>query len=161
MEEYKQITEFIKTTRTSEIYVSNFGNIKRKLTNGDEKITTGSNVKGYRVIRINGKMKRIHRLVGEYFIENPNPEYTMIDHSDRSKVNNHFTNLRWCCYFINNSNKSNYKKMGHIRKIKEGAYRFQYVINKQQKSKTFKTEIDAITEQLVYQVLIEYLEEDI
>ena len=44
----------------------------------------------------NGKVyhKRIHRLVGEYFIDNPYG-YDIIHHIDNDKTNNHYTNLKW------------------------------------------------------------------
>nr|DAO90353.1 MAG TPA: homing endonuclease [Caudoviricetes sp.] len=38
--------------------------------------------------------KRIHRLVGEYFIDNPYG-YDIIHHIDNDKTNNHYTNLKW------------------------------------------------------------------
>ena len=38
--------------------------------------------------------KRIHRLVGEYFIDNPH-KYDIIHHIDNDKTNNHYTNLKW------------------------------------------------------------------
>lgn len=45
---------------------------------------------------INGKPKTFmfHRLVAEAFCENPN-NYTIVDHIDQDKHNDHATNLRW------------------------------------------------------------------
>lgn len=52
------------------------------------------NGNGYRQIRLNDKMCRVHRLVGELFI--PNPEgYPYINHIDGDKSNNHINNLEW------------------------------------------------------------------
>ena len=55
------------------------------------------NVGYYQVVfRINGKKKyiRIHRLVAEMFIENPNG-YNQINHIDGNKLNNNVDNLEW------------------------------------------------------------------
>jgi len=59
-------------------------------------------------IRKNGDRKKywftIHRLVGLYFIENPN-HYYQIDHIDRNKLNNSLNNLRWVDSVMNNLNR--------------------------------------------------------
>lgn len=46
---------------------------------------------------------RVHRLVAEAFIPNPN-NYPMIDHIDGNPRNNHVENLRWCDNKINMNN---------------------------------------------------------
>ena len=46
--------------------------------------------------------RSIHQLVAETFIPNPD-NYTEIDHIDRNKLNNHYTNLRWVSRFENAS----------------------------------------------------------
>ena len=61
---------------------------------------------GYKTIMLKsneGKAKifKVHRLVAETFIENPN-NYPIINHIDEKKDNNHFTNLEWCTYSMNN-----------------------------------------------------------
>ena len=47
--------------------------------------------------RINGKKYyvRVHRLIAEAYISNPN-NYTMINHIDGDKQNNNIDNLEWC-----------------------------------------------------------------
>lgn len=47
---------------------------------------------------------RIHRLIGMYFIDNPNG-YCQIDHIDRNKLNNRVDNLRWVDSVTNNLNR--------------------------------------------------------
>lgn len=48
-------------------------------------------------INISGKQKqfRVHRLIGEYFIANPESK-PYINHIDGVRHNNHFLNLEWC-----------------------------------------------------------------
>ena len=60
-------------------------------------------VKGYMRVHINGKDHRVHRLVAETFIHNPEnkPE---VDHIDRNPVNNRVDNLRWATRSENNRN---------------------------------------------------------
>jgi hypothetical protein len=41
------------------------------------------------------KMRRIHRLVAEHFIPNPN-NYKEVNHKDEDKTNNCAENLEWC-----------------------------------------------------------------
>ncbi len=41
------------------------------------------------------KTYKIHRLVAQYFLDNPN-QYTEVNHIDENKSNNCFSNLEWC-----------------------------------------------------------------
>ena len=58
----------------------------------------------YNCIRINHKNIYVkpHRLVAEYFVDNPN-NYNCVNHKDENKLNNHYTNLEWCNHSYNNS----------------------------------------------------------
>ncbi len=88
------------------------------------------------------KSMTVHRLVGTHFIDNPD-EYPVVDHIDRNKENNHFSNLRWCTISQNNSN-INHKRCIYTRNRtrKDGSVRTTYVCRwnigfRKQKSKTF------------------------
>ena len=54
------------------------------------------------------KTVKIHRLIAEYFINNPN-NYPCVDHIDGDKQNNDIQNLRWVTYEQNNINKKTTK----------------------------------------------------
>lgn len=59
------------------------------------KILKGSNCNGYLAIRVKGVWYKIHRLVAERYVSNPDgkPE---VNHKDGNKTNNHASNLEWC-----------------------------------------------------------------
>ena len=69
----------------------------RKLTGAMMKLRLDKD--GYPIvhIRLNGKGKiwKVHRLVAEYFIENPN-KYSEVDHINGFRNDNRVDNLRWC-----------------------------------------------------------------
>jgi thiamine biosynthesis protein ThiC len=81
--------------RDTRYEVSEYGDI-RNITTG--RILKSSTVpKGYLHISLRIEETRktflIHRLVAETFLDNFSEEYT-VDHIDRNKINNHFSNLR-------------------------------------------------------------------
>ncbi len=52
------------------------------------------NGKGYRRVRIQGKNFKVHRLVADAFVPNPdNLPYVL--HLDGDRTNNHYSNLIW------------------------------------------------------------------
>lgn len=98
--------------------VSNLGNVKRNehytIVSPTSQHPNGAKVfykdrllkgyidqAGYKVIniKVNGLNKgmKVHRLVAEYFISNPN-KLPLINHIDENKLNNKYTNLEWCDY---------------------------------------------------------------
>ena len=61
---------------------------------------------GYYQINLckNNKVKnlKVHRLVAEAFIDNPN-NYPEVNHKDENKTNNKIDNLEWCTHYYNNN----------------------------------------------------------
>ncbi len=51
---------------------------------------------GYDNVKIHGKNERVHRLVANAFVYNPNG-YNEVHHKDGDKSNNCFCNLQWIC----------------------------------------------------------------
>ena len=106
MEEFKIIKNFENYS------VSNFGNVKNNDTN---EIIKQYNSQGYKLVGINGNLKRVHRLVADAFIPNPeNKPY--VDHINNIRDDNRIDNLRWATIkencqntSLSSKNKSGYK----------------------------------------------------
>jgi hypothetical protein len=84
--------------------ISNFGNINGLKFKTRKKIAS-LDKDGYKVITLwkNNKTTyyRVHRLVAQAFIPNPN-NYFHINHKDEIKSNNNIDNLEWCTVKYNN-----------------------------------------------------------
>ena len=52
---------------------------------------------GYRVVQVNGKAYKMHRLIAETFCPNPNG-FPIVNHIDENKLNNCASNLEWCTH---------------------------------------------------------------
>jgi len=90
--------------------VSNLGKIKSLPRNNTIKqskiLKNGYSRKGYCIVNLskNNKVKsyRVHRLVAQAFIPNPN-NYPDVNHKDENKLNNSVDNLEWCDSQYNNT----------------------------------------------------------
>jgi hypothetical protein len=87
--------------------ISNYGRIKNNKTNRILKLQV--NHKGYYKVNIsiNNKIKTVfpHRLVAQYFLQNPN-NYNVVNHKDCNKLNNLYSNLEWCTLQYNSQHAS-------------------------------------------------------
>lgn len=74
-------------------YITDCGKVFSKKSN--KFLKPRKHTGGYLRVSLNSKDHYIHRLVAEYFIDNPN-EYKEVNHIDADKTNNNFINLEWC-----------------------------------------------------------------
>ena len=89
-------------------------------------LSTWDNGNGYIYVTLfnKGKKKnfRVHRLVAEAYLENPNG-YTDINHKDENKKNNTLSNLEWCSHKYNcNYGQRNKKKVYGITMLNDSEY---------------------------------------
>lgn len=117
MEEFRTIDQDIKYE------ISNLARIRNKKT---QKILTQQIKDGYKVIILNGKHYRVHRLLAKAFIENPlNKE--CVDHINCNTIDNNLINLRWVTKNENSYNrtlsKNNKSGCKGVFKLSDDRYR--------------------------------------
>lgn len=74
-----------------EFEVSTAGRIR---TDGHGILSGSKDLAGYRVVQINGKIFKVHRLVAETFLERK-PGLDIVNHKDSNKCRNVLSNLEW------------------------------------------------------------------
>lgn len=92
-----------------EYFVSNLGRVKSTKYKKERIIKPQLDHRGYLNVYLNKKRIRIHRLVAELFLDNPN-KLPQVDHIDENKTNNTVHNLQWISN-IDNNRKSKAKKL--------------------------------------------------
>lgn len=149
-----KIKEIIKPIKNFDgYYISNYGNVYCDLGRGNrrDKELIHKNIyklkprltrNGYARIYARNSLtnKRqdlyIHRLVAEYFIDNPeNKKY--INHKDCIRDNNHVDNLEWCTA---KENTTQVMQLGHIIRDSKGRYVSNF---------TYKKGLTLLKEQIV------------
>jgi len=105
---------------------------------GDISKPAGSINKGYRNIKIKGKLYGAHRLIYQMFNElwdiTDTSRDNSIDHADRDKLNNNIDNLRVATHSQNNANSGKYKNntSGHTGVVwhkAAGKWQVQVMLN--------------------------------
>ena len=123
----------IKKHPTLDILVREDGAIYKKDMSGKYRWTFGvvHDKRGYLSTRIQNKNYKMHRIVAETFLPNPN-NLPQIDHKDRNHQNNSVYNLRWCDNKTNNRNKTNNKCVYQYSKFGEFIKKWDYLIDAEQ-----------------------------
>ena len=84
-------------------YVTDEGKLFNKITN--EEFIPVPNKNGYVYITIQYKRVKLHRIIAEAFIPNPDNK-PQIDHINRNKLDNRVENLRWVTAQENSNNRT-------------------------------------------------------
>ena len=146
-----------ETKQLTSVEISNLGNIRKTFKRGIVRINQGSNDKdGYKLFSIKRRQYKVHREVLRLFIGEC-PEGFECDHINRNRSDNRISNLRWISKSENHFNKN---KKGSIHKRTGGKvvkWRFRYVLGRQMKSKTFKTEREVLLAQKLYKAFSQFI----
>ncbi len=107
-------------------FVSNTGKVRSTRNHRDIILTPRVGIFGYHFVNLydeNRKMKsvKIHRLVANAFIPNPN-NLPQINHINEDKANNNVLNLEWCTAKYNLNYNGLQKRQHDLQKRKTGAF---------------------------------------
>jgi len=120
---YEGIYQVSNTGKVKALERKQFNNLTKTFSVYNEKIMAQSIIRRYLCVSLtkDGKLKtfKVHRLVAETFISNPENK-PCIDHINTINTDNHIENLRWCTIRENNNNpltkyKISIAQMGHKR----------------------------------------------
>ena len=109
---------FIYNNQETNYIITSDGRVINRKTNKELKGTLARNEYRSVQLTIEGKPKSfmVHRLVATMFCDNPN-NYETVDHIDRNKYNNDYTNLRWVDNSTNALNVDNKNFTKNINNI--------------------------------------------
>ena len=109
---------FIYNNQETNYIITSDGRVINRKTNKELKGTLARNEYRSVQLTIEGKPKSfmVHRLVATMFCDNPN-NYEIVDHIDRNKYNNDYTNLRWVDNSTNALNVDNKNFIKNINNI--------------------------------------------
>ena len=109
---------FIYNNQETNYIITSDGRVINRKTNKELKGTLARNEYRSVQLTIEGKPKSfmVHRLVATMFCDNPN-NYEIVDHIDRNKYNNDYTNLRWVDNSTNALNVDNRNFTKNINNI--------------------------------------------
>lgn len=108
--------------------VSNLGRVRSLNYHRSGKpgvLTLHDNKNGYLYVNLNHKSCRVHRLVADTFIENPN-KLTDVNHIDENKYNNCASNLEWMSHKDNVNYGNCINKRRKVMADKKGIKIYQY-----------------------------------